>query len=236
MFHGFCDSSSRCLGLFRFRVLRGKGMVRQIIAAISSGVPKALTELITLAWTLKKHAKQILAYFGWPGASNGPAEAINARFEHLRGSPLGFPNLINYITRSLLKTGGSKPHLQPQLGRGSVGVETVFGPTSLRHSSWSGLVPQSGLLPDSDLLLGQAVLASPPLFTHLDVDTGRKYLRVTKTLSSAPDSWPRSRAQGADTWDCFPVLSRLRSNTLRPSARTRSPPVDVDIRRPFRQH
>ena len=38
--------------------------------------------------------------------SNGPTEAINGRIEHLRGTALGFRNIIHYITRALLDTGG----------------------------------------------------------------------------------------------------------------------------------
>ena len=39
-----------------------------------------------------------------------PTEAINGRLEHLRGSALGFRNLIHYIARSLLETGGFRPN------------------------------------------------------------------------------------------------------------------------------
>lgn len=49
-----------------------------------------------------------LAYFDRPGTSNG-------RLEHLRGSALGFPNLTHYIARSLLETGGFRPHPHPRL-------------------------------------------------------------------------------------------------------------------------
>ena len=42
-----------------------------------------------------------------PGISNGPTEALDRRLEHVRGSALGFRNLTNYITRSLLETGAS---------------------------------------------------------------------------------------------------------------------------------
>ena len=49
-----------------------------------------------------------------PGTSNGPAEAINGRLEHLRGSALGFRNLANYIAGSLLEAGGFRPHLHPR--------------------------------------------------------------------------------------------------------------------------
>jgi transposase len=53
----------------------------------------------------------VLAYFDRPGTSNGPTEAINGRLEHLRGTALGFRSLTNYITRSLLDTGGFRPRL-----------------------------------------------------------------------------------------------------------------------------
>jgi transposase len=94
----------------------GRKLMIALIESISSGVPKALTELITLARTLKKRADDVLAYFDRPGTSNGPTEAINGRLEHLRGSALGFRNLTNYIARSLLETGGFRPQLHPRLG------------------------------------------------------------------------------------------------------------------------
>jgi transposase len=62
------------------------------ITVISAAVPTALTELITLGRTLKRRAADVLAYFDRAGTSNGPAEAINGRLEHLRGSALGFRN------------------------------------------------------------------------------------------------------------------------------------------------
>lgn len=87
-----------------------------VIASISTGVPKALTEITTLGRTLAKRSADVLAYFDRPGTSNGPTEAINGRLEHLRGSALGFRNLTNYIARSLLETGGFRPQLlHPQL-------------------------------------------------------------------------------------------------------------------------
>ncbi|MGX1132821.1 transposase [Streptomyces glaucescens] len=69
---------------------RGRELMSQLIESISHSVPKALTESITLGWTLKKRAADVLAYFDRPGTSNGPTEAINGRLEHLRGSALGF--------------------------------------------------------------------------------------------------------------------------------------------------
>ena len=75
-------------------------------AEACAGVPKALTEIITLGRTLKKRAADVLAYFDRPHTSNGPTEAVNGRLEHLRGTALGFRNLTHYIARSLLETGG----------------------------------------------------------------------------------------------------------------------------------
>ena len=97
--------------------VRGRELMAGVIASVSTGVPKALVELITLGRTLKKRADDVLAYFDRPGTSNGPTEAINGRLEHLRGSALGFRNLSNYIARSLLETGGFRPRLShPGLG------------------------------------------------------------------------------------------------------------------------
>jgi transposase len=93
---------------------RGRQLMVKLIESISSGVPKALTEVTTLGRTLKKRAADVLAYFDRPGTSNGPTEAINGRLEHLRGSALGFRNLTNYIARSLLETGGFRPQLHPR--------------------------------------------------------------------------------------------------------------------------
>ena len=94
----------------------GKARMQAVIAALSSGVPAALTELAVLGRTLKKRASDILAYFDRPGTSNGPTEALNGRLEHLRGSALGFRNLTNYLARSLLETGGFRPRLHRGLG------------------------------------------------------------------------------------------------------------------------
>ena len=94
---------------------RARELMRQLIDSVSSGVPGALTEVITLGRTLKKRAADVLAYFDRPAASNGPTEAINGRLEHLRGSALGFRNLTNYIARSLLETGGFRPQPHPRL-------------------------------------------------------------------------------------------------------------------------
>jgi len=93
----------------------GRDLMTKLIESVSTGVPKALTEVITLGRTLKKRAAHVLAYFDRPGTSNGPTEAINGRLEHLRGSALRFRNVTNYIARSLLETGGFRPQLhRPQ--------------------------------------------------------------------------------------------------------------------------
>ncbi|MDQ2781115.1 MAG: ISL3 family transposase [Actinomycetota bacterium] len=93
----------------------GRELMATLIDSLRTGVPTALTEVTKLAKTLTQRAADILAYFDRPGTSNGPTEAINGRLEHLRGSALGFRNLTNYIARSLLESGGFRPHLHPQL-------------------------------------------------------------------------------------------------------------------------
>jgi transposase len=55
---------------------KGRTMMEAVISSISAGVPKPLTEIITLGRTLKKRAADVLAYFDRPGTSNGPTEAI----------------------------------------------------------------------------------------------------------------------------------------------------------------
>ena len=94
---------------------KGRELMSGLIETLSVGVPDALSEVITLGRTLKKRGADVLAYFDRAGTSNGPTEAINGRLEHLRGSALGFRNLTNYIARSLLETGGSRPRLHPRL-------------------------------------------------------------------------------------------------------------------------
>ena len=55
---------------------KGRQLMTNLIASLSTGVPDALTEIITLGRTLNKRAADILAYFDRPGTSNGPTEAI----------------------------------------------------------------------------------------------------------------------------------------------------------------
>ena len=93
---------------------QGRTMMEQLIASVSSGVPAALREVVTLGRTLKQRAGDVLAYFDRPGTPNGGTEAINGRLEHLRGSALGFRNLTHYIARSLLETGGFRPQPHPR--------------------------------------------------------------------------------------------------------------------------
>ena len=94
---------------------QARTLMTALIDSVSSAVPAALTEGRTLGRTLKQRAADVSAYFDRPGTSNGPTKAINGRLEHLRGSALGFRNLTNYIARSLLESGGFRPHLHPRL-------------------------------------------------------------------------------------------------------------------------
>jgi transposase len=94
---------------------KGRAIMEQLIASLSTAVPQELGEVITLGRTLKNRAADVLAYFDRPGTSNGPTEAINGRLEHLRGTALGFRNLANYIARSLLESGGFRRQRHPRL-------------------------------------------------------------------------------------------------------------------------
>lgn len=82
-----------------------------VINSISTGVANELKELQTLGRTMKRRADDILAYFDHARTSNGPTEAINGRIEHLRGTALGFRNILHYITRALLDTGGFRTQI-----------------------------------------------------------------------------------------------------------------------------
>ena len=86
-----------------------------VIDSTSTGMPHELTELQRLGRTMKRRADDILAYFDHANTSNGPTEAINGRIEHLRGTALGFRNIVHYITRALLDTGGFRTKLHSLL-------------------------------------------------------------------------------------------------------------------------
>ena len=68
---------------------RGRALMVKLIASLHHGVPKPLTELITLGRTLTPRAADVLAHFDRPGASNGPTEAINGRSNISAAPPSG---------------------------------------------------------------------------------------------------------------------------------------------------
>ena len=92
----------------------GKQALTDLIATIRTGQKAVHKEIITLARTLNRRRVDILAYFDHSHTSNGPTEAINGRLEHLRGIAMGFRNLTHYVARSLLESGGFRPHLHPR--------------------------------------------------------------------------------------------------------------------------
>jgi transposase len=69
----------------------GRTQMQALIASLTSGVPKALTELITLGRTLKKRAIDVLAYFDRPGTSNGPTNTYAAPRSAFATSPTTSP-------------------------------------------------------------------------------------------------------------------------------------------------
>ena len=68
-----------------------------------------------LGLSLERRMGDVFAFFDHPNGANGPTEAINGRLETLRDIALGFRNLDNYITRSLLHTGGFRQAIQTHL-------------------------------------------------------------------------------------------------------------------------
>lgn len=93
--HGHRQRSGDPLYSCRRTLHTGTELLTDMIASLRTGVPTALIELRKLGCTLNKRAGDILAYFDRPGTA------------------LGFRNLENYITRSLLETGGFRPALHP---------------------------------------------------------------------------------------------------------------------------
>ena len=89
----------------------GRTMMAALITTLSTGVPKALQEVITLGRTLKKRATDVLAYFDRPGTSNGPTEAINAVSSTSEDPPWDSVTSPTTSPRSLLETGGFRPQL-----------------------------------------------------------------------------------------------------------------------------
>lgn len=112
--HGAYQKIIRCYAQEDRR--KGKGMMAELIEALNArGSAPGCPELATLGRTLKRRMQDILAFFDWRHSANGPTEAINGRLETLRGIALGFRNLDNYITRSLLHTGGFRQAIQTHL-------------------------------------------------------------------------------------------------------------------------
>ena len=95
---------------------KGRGMMAELIESLATpGSAPGCPELATLGRTLKRRMSDILAFFDHEYSANGPTEAINGRLETLRGIALGFRNLGNYITRSLLHTGGFRQAIHTKI-------------------------------------------------------------------------------------------------------------------------
>jgi transposase len=88
----------------------GRSSWSRLIDRVSTGVPAALVELVTLGRTLKSGPPTCWPTSTAPARQQRPTEAINGRLEHLRGSALGFRNLTNYIARASSKPADSDPN------------------------------------------------------------------------------------------------------------------------------
>ena len=95
---------------------KGRAMMAEPVESLAvKGSAPGCPEPATLGRTLKRRMADILAFFDHSNGANGPTEAINGRLETLGGIALGFRNLDNYITRSLLHTGGFRRAIQAHL-------------------------------------------------------------------------------------------------------------------------
>lgn len=95
---------------------RGKNTLRQLITTITRpGLPHTCIELARMGRTLKRRARDILAYFDHPHTSNGPTEAINGIIELGRRTARGYRNPTNYQLRMLLIAGGLDASAHTQL-------------------------------------------------------------------------------------------------------------------------
>src|SRR5699024_11099230 len=83
----------------------GKKLMRKVTDTIRKGLPAGLEELAQLGRTLWRKRKQVLAFFDHGGASTGPGEAVNGRWEHQRGTALAFRNFDHYVLRCLIHSG-----------------------------------------------------------------------------------------------------------------------------------
>jgi transposase len=91
---------------------QGRVLAEQII----TGFPSCpIPEIARLGKTLKRWAKEFLAYFDTGRASNGGSEAMNGLIELHRRIARGFRNRENYRLRMLLVAGGLTPTPPPGL-------------------------------------------------------------------------------------------------------------------------
>lgn len=72
--------------------LARRKLTQAVVNLLRRDLPAGLDELAQLGRTLWRKRAHVLAFFDRGGASNGSVEAINGRFEHLRGIGLGFRN------------------------------------------------------------------------------------------------------------------------------------------------
>lgn len=78
-------------------------------AVLSKGMARLIND--------ERRLRDVLAFFDHTFSGNGPTEAINGRLEHLRGIALGFTNLGDYITRSLLHAGGFRQTIRERISQ-----------------------------------------------------------------------------------------------------------------------
>ena len=88
----------------------GRTLVSTLITALTTRVPKPLTELITLGGALDKQAADMLAYFERPAPATAPPKRLTAPSSTSETAPSACAT-----ARPLLKASGFKPQRHPRL-------------------------------------------------------------------------------------------------------------------------
>lgn len=94
-FAGYHTATTKALPVmdpFHVVQLARRKLTQAVVNLLRRDLPAGLDELAQLGRMLWRKRAHVLAYFDRGGALNGSVEAINGRFEHLRGIGLGFRN------------------------------------------------------------------------------------------------------------------------------------------------
>ena len=119
---------------------RGRETMSKLITSLSTGVPKPLTELITLGRTLKKQTADLLTYFDHPRTSNGPTQALSASLDAWLTGGLAVQSAEAAAGRRPLPDSPADPEerLRQRLGRIAIGMAIPDIARRVNRSGFNG--------------------------------------------------------------------------------------------------